>query len=154
MNQFKLEYNRCMRIKPLHIALVGNYLSDLTLVAWVYYHSTQLSKFNEVAKKAIDSPDFQLQMYKVFLQSLTFFLILFFMTQTFIYLFTFKKYKSVYLYLKYFSVTGFAIYFFIAVIASGYALVPMCLYVFGYYHFSKQVKAIQIYKQMKLRSSI
>lgn len=131
-----------MRIKPLHIALFGNYISDLTLVAWVYFHSTQLSKFNEVAKKAINSPDFQLQMYKIFLHSLTFLLIFFFMIQSFIYLLTFKKYKSIYIYLKYFSVTAFSIYFLIAIIASGYALVPMCLYIFGYYHFSKQVKAI------------
>jgi hypothetical protein len=128
-----------MRIKPFHIAFLGTYLSDLTLVTWIYFHMTKLSNFNSVISKATESPDFQVQLYKVFLQSLTFFLLLFFTFQTFIYICSFKNFRSVYYYLKFFSIFAFAVYFFIAILYSGFALLPMCLYILGYYFYSKKI---------------
>lgn len=122
------------------LAIALNYLSDLTLMAWLYYMATNYNNYGEIAKKNIDSPDFQIQLYKVLLQSLTFFLLVFILSQTVVYILAARNMRAAFLYLKFFSVFGFASFFFITIIHSGFGLLPMVIYLFGYYVFSKLFK--------------
>ena len=122
------------------LAMAGCYLSDITLIAWLYFRLTQYGRYAENVGSKIDSPDFQIQLYKIMLQSLTFALMLFIIAQTVVYLMAWRKFRSAYLYLKYFSVMGVVVGLFIIIKGSAYALLPMMIYVGGYYVFSKLFK--------------
>lgn len=122
------------------LAITLSFLSDLTLMAWLYFMATNYNNYNSIAAKSIDSPDFQIQLYKILLQSLTFFLLVFILAQTIVYALAIKNFKAAFLYLKFFSVAGFAAFFFITIMHSGFGLLPMIIYLFGYYVFSKLFK--------------
>lgn len=109
-------------------------------MAWLYFMATNYNNYGTIAAKSIDSPDFQIQLYKILLQSLTFFLLVFILAQTIVYALAIKNFKAAFLYLKFFSVAGFAAFFFVTVMHSGFGLLPMIIYVFGYYVFSKLFK--------------
>lgn len=121
------------------IALISCFLSDLTLMAWLYFMATNYQNYGQMARD-LDSPDFQIQLYKVVLQSLTFFLMAFTLTQTVVYILAARNFRAALLYLKFFSVLGFAAFLGITLIHSSYAILPMFIYLFGYYVFSKLFK--------------
>ena len=122
------------------ITTIGCFLSDVTILAWLYWQATNYEHFGELASKAMNSPNFQVQLYKVLLQSLTFFLLLFLAAQFSVYLMAAKKFRAAYLYLKFFSVIGFAFSILISFSNSFYALCPALFYLAGYYHFAKSYK--------------
>jgi hypothetical protein len=122
------------------MATAGCYLTDITLIAWLYFRATNYGRFTNTVAESIDSPDFQIQLYKILLQSLTFALLLFLLAQSVVYVMAWRKIRAAYLYLKFFSVFGFVVAFIIAVLSSVYALLPMLIYIGGYYVFSKLFK--------------
>ena len=122
------------------LAMAGCYLTDITLIAWLYFRATNYGRYTRGLGDQVDSPDFQIQLYKILLQSLTFALLLFLLAQTVVYFMAWKKFRAAYLYLKFFSVFGFVVAFIIAVLSSAYALLPMLFYIGGYYVFSKLLK--------------
>lgn len=122
------------------LATIGCYLTDITLIAWLYFRATNYGRYVKGFGDKIDSPDFQIQLYKILLQSLTFALLLFLLAQTVVYILAWKKFRAAYLYLKFFSVFGFVAAFIIVVLSSAYALLPMLIYIGGYYVFSKLFK--------------
>lgn len=122
------------------LAMAGCYLTDLTLIAWLYFRATNYGRYTDGVVSKVDSPDFQIQLYKVLLQSLTFALLLFLIAQTVVYVMAWKKVRAAYLYLKFFSVFGFVVGFVIVILSSAYALLPMLIYIGGYYVFSKLFK--------------
>lgn len=123
------------------MATAGCYLTDITLIAWLYFRATNYGRFaTSTVAESIDSPDFQIQLYKILLQSLTFALLLFLLAQSVVYIMAWRKIRAAYLYLKFFSVFGFVVAFIIAVLSSVYALLPMLIYIGGYYVFSKLFK--------------
>ena len=122
------------------LAMTGVYLSDLTLGSWLYFRGTNYVRYTETVAGKIDSPDFQIQLYKLMLQSLTFALLFFLLAQTVIYFLAWRRFRSAYFYLKYFSVFGFVLGFLIVVVNSAFALLPMLIYLGGYYVFSKLFK--------------
>lgn len=129
------------------ISLAGCFLSDMTLIAWLYYQATNYQNFNVIAKNAINSPDFQIQLYKVILQSLTFLLLLFVLAQSAVYIMAIKNMRAAYLYLKIFSVVGFALALLISISHSLYALLPALFYLLGYYTFAKIFKETAVSPQ-------
>ncbi|NOT78777.1 MAG: hypothetical protein HOP07_07200 [Bacteriovoracaceae bacterium] len=129
------------------ISLAGCFLSDMTLIAWIYYQATNYQNFNVIAKSAINSPDFQIQLYKVILQSLTFLLLLFILAQSAVYIMAIKKMRAAYLYLKIFAVVGFALALLISISHSLYALLPALFYLLGYYTFAKIFKETAVSPQ-------
>jgi hypothetical protein len=122
------------------LALLTCYLSDVTLVAWIYFQTTNYKNYGIAVGQKLESPDFQLQFYQVLLQSLTFALLLFICAQTFIYVLGWRHLRSALLYLKYFSVLGFAVALYITFASSFYAFLPAIFYLFGYYTFAKAFK--------------
>ena len=135
------------------LAMIGCYLTDLALMAWLYFRATNYGRYTGTLKGKIDSPDFQVQLYKVMLQSLTFALLLFLIAQTVVYILAWKKFRAAYLYLKYFAVLGFVIGFIITIKSSAYALLPMLIYIGGYYVFSKLFKESSAIVQTTLQPS-
>lgn len=122
------------------LAIFSCYLTDLALIAWLYFRATNYSRYTHGVSGTVDSPDFQIQLYKVLLQSLTFALLLFLFAQTAVYIMAWRKVRAAYLYLKFFSVFGFVIGLLIVILSSAYALLPMLIYIGGYYVFSKLFK--------------
>jgi uncharacterized membrane protein len=115
-------------------------MSDVTLVAWVYFKSTNYKNYSQNIAQKVSSPDFQLQFYQVLLQSLTFALLLFLAAQTFVYVLGLRNLRSADFYLKYFCVLGFAVSAFITFTSSPFALLPAIFYVYGYYIFARSFK--------------
>lgn len=118
------------------------FFSDLTLVAWLYFKATNYNRYTQISSGVIDSPDFQFQMYGVLLQSLTFALLLFLTAQVVVYILAWKKFRSAYLYLKFFAVFGFALAMYITITSSSFAMLPMFIYLFGYYVFAREFKEL------------
>ncbi|MBY0413219.1 MAG: hypothetical protein K2Q18_03595 [Bdellovibrionales bacterium] len=128
------------KIQQKILATFGCYFSDLTLVAWFYYQATNYGKYSQAIGSKLDSPDFQLQFYRIFLQSLTFMLLLFIISQTVVYVLAWRNFRSAYFYLKFFSVFAFAISIYIVFSNSAFATLPAIFYLFGYYVFAKEFK--------------
>ena len=124
------------------LALIFCFLSDLTLVAWIYFMFTSYSRYVSLASDTIDSPDFQIQLYKVILQSLTFMLLIFIAGQAVVYILAWRKLRSAYFYLKFFAVLGFVLSLYISIVLSPYAILPMIIYAGGYYVFAGLFKAM------------
>lgn len=124
-------------------AIAGCYLSDLTLMAWLYFKATNFHNYGKVAASSIDSPDFQIQLYKVLLQSLTFFLLVFTVAQTFVYILAWRNFRAAYFYLKFFAVLGFSAFLLVTFTNSLFALLPAVIYVGGYYVFARSFKELK-----------
>ena len=62
------------------------FLTDAALAFYTYLLCTDYKKFQEIAKITIRDPDFQLEIYKVLLQTLTFILLLFLFFHLIIYI--------------------------------------------------------------------
>ncbi len=129
------------------ITTVGCFLSDVTLFSWIYWQATQYHQFNQLIESSLNSPSFELQLYKVLLQSLTFFLLLFVSAQFVVYVLSWKKMRAALLYLKLYSVLGFAISLLVTLTSSPYALCPALFYLAGYYYFAKTFKATGVQMQ-------
>ncbi len=109
-------------------------------MAWIYFMATNYNNYAAIAAQNINSPDFQVQLYKVLLQSLTFFLLIFILGQSAVYILAMKNFRAAFMYLKFFSVAGFAAFFFVTFTNSIFGVLPMAIYLFGYYVFSKLFK--------------
>ena len=118
------------------------FFSDLTLVAWIYFKATNYNRYTRISREVIDSPDFQYQFYGILLQSLTFALLLFIVAQFVVYILAWRQFRGACLYLKFFSVLGFAVAMYITVISSSAAILPMFIYLFGYYVFAREFKEL------------
>ena len=131
-----------MKLKNLSLAF--SYLSDITLLAWIYFQATSYKNFAKNVSVSIDSPDFQIQFYHILMQSLTFALLLFLSAQTLVYILALRKFRAAYFYLKFFSVFGFALCLYITFTASLFALLPAALYIFGYITFARTFKELTV----------
>lgn len=136
------------RSQQKKLAMLTCYMTDLTLMAWLYFKATNYGQYTKNFGKNFDSPDFQVQFYKIILQSLTFALLLFLAAQTLVYILAWRKFTAAYLYLKYFAILGFVMGLIILVTSSAFAILPMIIYVGGYYVFSKLFKESLAIAQM------
>ena len=133
------------------LTTIACFLSDATLLTWLYWKASNYEQYGKLASGLLDSPNFQVQLYKVLLQSLTFFLLLFICAQFFVYVLALKKFRAAYFYLKYFVVLGFALALFITLTDSFYALCPALIYLVGYYHFAKSFTATGAQMQSQIQ---
>lgn len=121
-------------------------------MAWIYFKATNYHNYGRIAAETIDSPDFQIQLYKVLLQSLTFFLLVFIVAQTFVYVLAWRNFKAAYFYLKFFAVFGFSAFLLITFTNSLFGLLPAAIYVGGYYVFARGYKELK--EAIKLPSPV
>ncbi|MGZ3788921.1 MAG: hypothetical protein ACXVLQ_10375 [Bacteriovorax sp.] len=88
-----------------HIALLC-FLTDLSLCAWSYFKLTNYDEYIKNVRPIISSPDFQLQIYQVLLQSLTFSMILFLVFHLVIYFLFWRGKTSAMKYLRFYTFTA------------------------------------------------
>jgi len=86
----------------LHIALLCALL-DIALSLWSYFKITNYDEFAKTIKTMVDSPDFQVQIYQVYIQSITFSLLLFIFAHLVIYFFFWKSKKFAIKYVRFYS---------------------------------------------------
>jgi hypothetical protein len=122
------------------LAIFTCYLSDITLMSWIYFKFTNYDNYAARAHGTVNSPDFQIQLYWVLVQSLTFSLLLFMLAQTVVYFLFWKNFRGAKLYLKFFAIFGAAVSFIITTMFSAYALLPFLIYCFGYYVFASTIR--------------
>lgn len=122
-------------------------------MAWLYFKATNFNNYGKMAAGTFDSPDFQIQLYKVLLQSLTFFLLIFISAQTFVYVLAWKNVRAAFFYLKFFAVFGFSAFLLVTFTHSLFAIVPAAIYVGGYYVFAKSYKELKATAQIEPQST-
>jgi hypothetical protein len=126
------------------LAVLTCYFSDVALLSWIYFKATNYEDYAKKAKVALDSPDFQIQLYRVLVQSLTFALLLFVLAQTIVYILYWRNLRSAQLYLKYFAIVAAAACTVIAFESTAFALLPFVIYCFGYYVFAGSIKPLAL----------
>lgn len=123
------------------------FLSDGALLAWIYFKASSFRRFGEFTSPYVTSPNHNFELYTIFLQSITFMLALFFLTQATVYLISLRKSRSASFYLKYYCVLMCAISFIITVKSTPFALLPAIIYAGGYYVFAKLFKETTVKMQ-------
>ncbi len=93
--------NRLVKNK-LSIALLC-FLLDLGLSLWSYFEVTNYDKFTKSIKAVVSSPDFQVQIYQVLIQTLTFSLMLFLVAHLIIYFLFCKSKKFAIKYVRFYT---------------------------------------------------
>lgn len=79
------------------------YLSDFAISLWAYLRLTDYDEYLKSARSVTSSPDLQLQVYQIMLQSFTFALLLFLAFHFVIYLFFWKHKIYSIKYIKFYS---------------------------------------------------
>jgi hypothetical protein len=117
------------------LAVLTCYFSDIALLCWFYFKATNYEGYAKKAKVALDSPDFQIQLYRVLVQSLA---------QTIVYILYWRNLRSAQLYLKYFAIVAAAACIVIAFESTAFALLPFIIYCVGYYVFAGSIKPLTL----------
>lgn len=119
------------------LIILGGLLSDIGLSLWLYFKAGNYTEYLKYASTITDSPDFQVQLYKVYLQSLTFGLLLFVATHIVIYALYWKEFKAAKLYVKFYTAFSSMGCLILAVAETPYALLPAMIYGLSYYTTAK-----------------
>lgn len=114
-------------------------LSDVGLSLWLYYKVSNYNEYLKYVKVITESPDFQVQLYRVYMQSLTFGLLLFIFSHLVIYILYWKEYKAAQVYLKFYCISSSAGCFLLTLTATVFGIVPMLLYGTSYYFIAKMI---------------
>lgn len=117
----------------------GCLMCDIGLSLWFYFRATNYNEYIKYIKTITDSPDFQVQLYRVYMQSLTFGLLIFIGAHLVVYFLFWKDYRAAQVYLKYYSVCSSAGCLLITIYETAYAVVPMFIYGFAYYFIAKMI---------------
>ncbi|MBC7714955.1 MAG: hypothetical protein H7177_16535 [Rhizobacter sp.] len=142
------------KIQQQILALIFCLFSDVTLVAWLYFKASNYNRYTRLSGAVMDSPDFQFQIYGILLQSMTFALLLFLVAQFIVYILAWRNFRSAYLYLKFFAVFGFAVAGYITLTATFFGIVPLIIYLFGYYIFARSFKELTAEMRSRPQSTI
>jgi uncharacterized protein YxeA len=78
-------------------------ITDVLMSVWSYFKVSNYDEFIKYIQISVDSPDFQLQLYKIFLQTLIIVLALFIILHIVIYVFYFKEKKMAQKYVRLYS---------------------------------------------------
>ncbi len=113
--------------------------SDIALSSWIYFRATNYDEYVKYVKIITESPDFQVQLYRVYMQSLTFGLLLFLATHLIIYFLYWKEYNSARVYLKFYCIFSSAGCLLLALVETAMGIVPMLLYGVSYYFIAKMI---------------
>jgi hypothetical protein len=109
------------------------FITDVAMAIYSYFLCTNYEQYKKYAQMAIPDPDFQLQLYKVLLQTMTFVLIIFLFFHLIIYFFYYRGAKFARQYVRFYLIVAvaslaisvlfsFNIYIVLATIAYGICL--------------------------------
>lgn len=118
------------------------FFTDVSLSIWTYFKLTNYDEYVKAVKPMIDSPDFQVQMYQVMLQSLTFSLLLFLVFHLVIYFLFLKEKMYAIKYLRFY--TAMAVLSSVIMIFSKMFIgfLPLIIYGLSFVAINKMTKAL------------
>lgn len=119
------------------LIILGCLLSDIGLSLWLYFKASNFNEYMKYAARITDSPDFQVQLYKVYLQSLTFGLILFVVAHLIIYTLYWKEFKAAKFYVKFYTAFSSVGCLFLAVAETPFGILPAIIYGLSFYTTAK-----------------
>lgn len=139
---------------PKHIAILC-FLSDLGISIWSYNRLTNYDEYLKAAKPMISSPDLQLQVYEVLLQSFTFSLLLFLAFHFIVYILIWRQKTYAIKYIRFYC--PMAILSCVLIIFSYNAflgILPLVFYFLSFRAAGLWLKGIATQKQNSPQSSI
>lgn len=108
------------------------FLTDLGMSLWSYFKLTNYDEYIKAVKPMLESPDFQVQIYQVLLQSLTFSLLLFLSFHIVVYYLFFKEKKWAMKYVRFYTfLASLSCLVMIATKIWG-AVIPFALYAYAF----------------------
>jgi hypothetical protein len=122
-----------------HIALIC-LMTDLALSVWSYFNLTNYEEYIKAVQPMISSPDFQVQIYQVFLQTLTFTLSLFLLFHLIIYYFFWKEKNYATKYVYYYTFMAVVSCLFMIGSQIYWAIFPMAVYGMSFVATKKMTK--------------
>jgi hypothetical protein len=130
-------------LNPKQIAIFC-FLSDVALSIWSYFKFTNYDEYIKAVRPYIGSPDFELQIYQVMLQSFTFFLLIFLIFHLVIYFLFWKQKLYAIKYVRFYVLM--AAISSILMLLSGYliALIPLIIYTLSFNFLRKSLGKSQI----------
>lgn len=112
-------------------------LCDIGMAVYTYFALSNFDEFKKIVvlSTGVDSPDIQLELYKLFLQTLTFISIFLVIIHLIIYYFFYKEKKFAKAYVKYYSILASLSLLVSAFFMGQYTLLlPAGIYVLGLYN--------------------
>lgn len=106
------------------------FLTDLGLSLWAYFQLTNYDEYVKRTKPVLNSPDFQIQIYQVLLQSFTFALMLFLGFHGVVYWLYSKEKKWAHKYVRIYSFIAVFGCSFLLFLGAWGALLPLAAYAF------------------------
>lgn len=110
-------------MKNKFVIAVVCFLTDLVVSVWTYFKASNYQQFIKMIGEKFDSPDFQLQIYQIFLQTLTFCMIFFLLIHLAIYIFYSKDKKLAAKYVHFYCGCAAILMLFTVITAKEYVLV-------------------------------
>ena len=125
------------------------FLSDLGMSIWSYDQIKNYDEYLKIVKPLINSPDFQVQLYGVILQSFIFSIMIFLLFHIVIYILFLKEIKYAIKYVRFYT--------FMAALSAGImlfsgvfvALFPFIIYLWSFVSVGKSIKASSTVKTLK-----
>lgn len=121
-----------------------SFISDLSLSFWSYFSLTNYEEYLKKISPMVSSPDFQIQIYQVLLQTLTFSLSLFMVFHLVIYILYWKEKSYATKYVYYYSFMA-ALSCLLMLVGQIYlAIIPLILYSFIFVKTKKMIKKAEL----------
>lgn len=119
------------------------FLSDVGLSIWSYFKLTSFEYFKATIEPYLDSPDYQVQVYQVLLQSFTFTLLLFLCFHLIIYALLWKEKRYVYKYVRFYALmAALSAVLMIFSVKAFFAVIPMIIYFMSFKQIGKVLKEL------------
>jgi hypothetical protein len=118
------------------------FISDVVISVWTYFQLSNFASFKKIIGPVSESPDYQLQLYQVLLQSVTFGLLLFLFFHLIIAILFWKKKMYAIKYMHFYTLM--AAISSALMIFSGYfiGLIPMIIYILSFNLIRKSLKKL------------
>lgn len=116
------------------------FLADVGVSVWSYFKLTNYDEFMKSVKPYIGSPDFQVQIYQIMLQSFTFTLFLFLAFHLVIYYLFYKEKNYATKYVRFYTIMAALSAAIMIVSGTFVAIVPLIIYTLSYVNVSKMIK--------------
>lgn len=109
------------------------FLADIGLSLWSYFKLTNYDEYLKAAGPLIGSPDLQVQLYQVLLQTFTFTLMIFLALHLIIYILLWKKRKYAIKYVRFYSLlASLSCVLMMTSLGALWAVVPMVIYLLSF----------------------
>lgn len=131
-------------MKDIKQVAVLCFLSDIGISIWSYLKLTNYDEYLKLAKPIIGSPDLEIQLYQILIQSFTFTLLLFLFFHLAIYLLLWKKKAYSIKYLRFYTFTA-AISCLLMIVSYGayLTIIPLAIYILSFITLGKTLKSMQ-----------